>query len=121
MCKASNCTIVEVEELLEVGEIPPEQVRRVINEKLHFIFFSPPNASPHLIQIQKQFQQIHVPSIYCHRLIVGGKNYKKPFEKLILREDNENPNKETTDDPGNRIREIIARRAALEFQDGMYG
>jgi hypothetical protein len=36
MCKASNCTIVEVEELLEVGEIPPEQVRRVITKKLHF-------------------------------------------------------------------------------------
>jgi hypothetical protein len=36
MCKASNCTIVEVEELLEVGEIPPEQVRGVITEKLNF-------------------------------------------------------------------------------------
>uniref|UniRef100_A0A915CLP2 3-oxoacid CoA-transferase n=1 Tax=Ditylenchus dipsaci TaxID=166011 RepID=A0A915CLP2_9BILA len=66
MCKASKCSIVEVEEIVEVGEIAPEQV--------------------------------HIPSIYCHRL--------------------ETTKKSAT--PAEITREIIARRAALEFRDGMY-
>ncbi|CAK5064463.1 unnamed protein product [Meloidogyne enterolobii] len=85
MCKASKCTIVEVEELVEVGQILPEE--------------------------------IHVPSIYCHRIVVGEK-YKKPFEKLIFNDSSEKKDKST--DQLDNVREIIARRAALEFQDGMY-
>uniref|UniRef100_A0A1I8BRX4 Succinyl-CoA:3-ketoacid-coenzyme A transferase n=1 Tax=Meloidogyne hapla TaxID=6305 RepID=A0A1I8BRX4_MELHA len=84
MCKASDCTIVEVEELVEVGQILPEE--------------------------------IHVPSIYCHRIVVG-ENYKKPFEKLIFNDSSKKRGKSTELDS---VREIIARRAALEFQDGMY-
>nr|CAD2169927.1 unnamed protein product [Meloidogyne enterolobii] len=85
MSKASKCTIVEVEELVEVGQILPEE--------------------------------IHVPSIYCHRIVVGEK-YKKPFEKLIFNDSSEKKDKST--DQLDNVREIIARRAALEFQDGMY-
>ena len=46
MCKAAKVCIAEVEEVVEVGEIPPEQV--------------------------------HVPSIYVKRVVVGMK-----FEKRI--------------------------------------
>ena len=46
MCKAAKVCIAEVEEVVEVGEIPPEQV--------------------------------HVPSIYVKRVVVG-----KKFEKRI--------------------------------------
>jgi hypothetical protein len=63
-----------------------------------------------------------VPSIYCHRLIEAGKNYKKPFEKLIFRDSEKKKGKADEGmDQAERVREIIARRAALEFQDGMYG
>lgn len=49
-----------------------------------------------------------------------GKNYKKPFEKLIFRKDEcAESSKPVT--PAERTREVIARRAALEFQDGMFG
>lgn len=59
-----------------------------------------------------------MPSIYCHRIVVGEK-YKKPFEKLIFNDSSEKKDKST--DQLDNVREIIARRAALEFQDGMYG
>ncbi|KAL3099754.1 hypothetical protein niasHT_025276 [Heterodera trifolii] len=101
MCKASDTAIVEVEQLVEVGQIPPEQV--------------------------------HVPSIYAHRIVLG-QNYRKPFERLIHRQrsqaDGANDGKVPspasanngggTDAGGDKAREVIARRAALEFRDGMY-
>uniref|UniRef100_A0A914ED75 Succinyl-CoA:3-ketoacid-coenzyme A transferase n=1 Tax=Acrobeloides nanus TaxID=290746 RepID=A0A914ED75_9BILA len=83
MCKASKCTIIEVEEIVEVGEIKPND--------------------------------IHIPSIYCQRLVLG-KNYKKPIERpMFFKEGNEEPKT-----PAEKTREIIAKRAALEFKDGMY-
>ncbi|KAH7728577.1 succinyl-CoA:3-ketoacid coenzyme A transferase 1 [Aphelenchoides avenae] len=85
MCKAAKCSIVEVEEIVEPGEIPPNQV--------------------------------HVPSIFCHRLVLG-KNYKKPIERLTYRV--EGDGKSTPSTPAERTREIIAKRAAQEFRDGMY-
>ncbi|EGT34988.1 hypothetical protein CAEBREN_05038 [Caenorhabditis brenneri] len=84
MCKASKCTIVEVEEIVEPGVIAPNDV--------------------------------HIPSIYCHRLVLG-KNYKKPIERPMFAQ--EGPVKPSTSSAG-RSREIIAARAALEFTDGMY-
>ncbi len=75
--------------------------------------------------------QVHVPSIYCHRLVLG-KNYRKPIERLRYRLEGgaattSSPSAATGTaadlSPASRssVREIIARRAALEFQDGMYG
>uniref|UniRef100_A0A183C226 3-oxoacid CoA-transferase n=3 Tax=Globodera pallida TaxID=36090 RepID=A0A183C226_GLOPA len=96
MCKASNTSIVEVEQLVEVGEIPPEQV--------------------------------HVSSIYAHRIVLGH-NYRKQIERLVHRcrpAQDESDNKthaavvDAAEDEG-KAREVIARRAALEFRDGMYG
>jgi len=84
MCKASKCTIIEVEEIVEPGTIPPNDV--------------------------------HIPSIFCHRLI-KGKDYKKPIERPMFAQ--EGPVQEAKT-PAARTREIIAKRAALEFQDGMY-
>lgn len=84
MCKASKCTIVEVEEIVEPGVIAPNDV--------------------------------HIPSIYCHRLVLG-KNYKKPIERPMFA--HEGPIKPSTSAAG-KSREIIAARAALEFTDGMY-
>jgi 3-oxoacid CoA-transferase len=85
MCKASKCTIVEVEEIVDVGTIKPNDV--------------------------------HIPSIYCQRL-VKGQSYKKPIERLMFAEDGEKQAEDKT--PAAKTREIIARRAALEFKDGMY-
>ena len=85
MCKASKCTIVEVEEIVKPGTIAPNDV--------------------------------HIPSIFCHRLI-KGKDYKKPIERPMYAQ--EGPVKEAKT-PAAKTREIIAKRAALEFRDGMYG
>ncbi|KAE9416787.1 hypothetical protein Angca_009034, partial [Angiostrongylus cantonensis] len=84
MCKASKCTIVEVEEIVETGVIPPSNV--------------------------------HIPSIYCDRLVLG-KDYKKPIEKPMFASENgmKEPSSEVE-----KVRNIIASRAALEFRDGMY-
>uniref|UniRef100_A0A9J2P855 3-oxoacid CoA-transferase n=1 Tax=Ascaris lumbricoides TaxID=6252 RepID=A0A9J2P855_ASCLU len=84
MCKAAKVTIVEVEEIVEAGEIAPNDV--------------------------------HVPSIYCHRLVLG-KDYKKPIERLMYRKQKETMESST---PAAKTRDIIARRGALEFKDGMY-
>ncbi|CAB3405375.1 unnamed protein product [Caenorhabditis bovis] len=83
MCKASKCTIVEVEEIVEPGVIPPNDV--------------------------------HIPSIYCHRLVLG-KNYKKPIERPMFAQEGDAAKGPTKVG----AREIIAARAALEFRDGMY-
>ncbi|KAL3118349.1 hypothetical protein niasHT_002693 [Heterodera trifolii] len=97
MCKAAKCTIVEVEELVKAGELEPEH--------------------------------IHVPSVYTHRIVHGGKNYRKPFEKLVIRDEYGNTtvekqlaNNKNGDENSNgqKAREVIARRAAMEFEDGMY-
>lgn len=84
MCKASKQTIVEVEEIVEAGAIPPDDV--------------------------------HVPGIFIQRIIKGPK-YEKRVERLMTRKDSE----KTDQSPAAKMRERIARRAALEFKDGMYG
>ncbi|GFU45629.1 succinyl-CoA:3-ketoacid coenzyme A transferase 1, mitochondrial [Nephila pilipes] len=83
MCKAAKVTIAEVEEIVEIGEIPPDQV--------------------------------HVPSVYVHRVFVGEK-FEKRIERLKIKKTNNGAART----PAEKIREKIVRRAALEFQDGMY-
>uniref|UniRef100_A0A669AXL6 Succinyl-CoA:3-ketoacid-coenzyme A transferase n=1 Tax=Oreochromis niloticus TaxID=8128 RepID=A0A669AXL6_ORENI len=85
MCKAAKTTIVEVEEVVEVGTFAAED--------------------------------IHIPSIYVHR-VVQGASYEKRIEKRTVRKSQEEkpkPKKES-----DIVRERIIRRAALEFEDGMY-
>lgn len=84
MCRAAKCTIVEVEEIVPVGSIDPEQV--------------------------------HIPSIYVHRIIKGS-NYEKRIERLKLTtgESSTSGSSEAA-----KVRERIVRRAALEFKDGSY-
>lgn len=85
MCRAAKCTIVEVEEIVPVGSIDPEQV--------------------------------HVPSIYVHR-IIRGSNYEKRIERLKV---SKGPSKEAAaSSDAAKMRERIVRRAALEFQEGSY-
>lgn len=77
---AAKCTIAEVEEIVEPGDIRPDEV--------------------------------HVPSIYVNRLI-RGPGYQKRIEKRTV----------DTGAGGPKLspaRERIIRRAALEFEDGMY-
>jgi 3-oxoacid CoA-transferase len=85
MAKASKNTIVEVEEIVEAGEIKPHE--------------------------------IHIPSVYVKRLILG-KSYEKKIERLTLSDSQSSQNKEKS--KSDKVREVIARRAALELKDGMY-
>lgn len=81
--KAGKVCIAEVEELVEVGELKPDE--------------------------------IHLPGIYVNR-IVKGEKYEKRIERLTL-------SGESTAKPGKKdseTRDRIVKRAAKEFQDGMY-
>ncbi|MBN3310844.1 SCOT1 transferase, partial [Amia calva] len=85
MCKASKITVVEVEEIVDVGTFAAED--------------------------------IHIPSIYVHR-VVQGKSYEKRIEKrTVQKTQTETPKPKKESD---LVRERIIRRAALEFEDGMY-
>ncbi|KAL1116618.1 hypothetical protein AAG570_005090 [Ranatra chinensis] len=59
---------------------------------------------------------IHLPGVYISRLFQGA-NYEKRIEKLTLAKKSESSVSST---PAAKLRERIARRAALEFKDGMY-
>ena len=89
MAKASKVTIVEVEELVEPGEILPHE--------------------------------IHVPSVYVKRIIVG-KSYEKRIERLTLRDDDAGQTKEKS--KADKVRETIAREYTvqcyhLHLQEGL--
>eukprot|EP01138_Halocafeteria_seosinensis_P000683 gb/GECG01000699.1/.p1 GENE.gb/GECG01000699.1/~~gb/GECG01000699.1/.p1 ORF type:complete len:332 (+),score=49.26 gb/GECG01000699.1/:1-996(+) len=84
MAKAAKVTIAEVEEIVEAGEIDPNQV--------------------------------HIPGIYVDRLI--------KCEKLEKRIEKRTEQKDESESSGGGdlggARERIVRRAAQEFEDGMY-
>lgn len=85
VCKAAKLSIVEVEEIVDVGSFAPEDV--------------------------------HIPSIYVHRIFKGEK-LEKRIERLTIRKPEDAPSKPKKE--SDIVRETIIRRAALEFEDGMY-
>uniref|UniRef100_A0A665X9A2 Succinyl-CoA:3-ketoacid-coenzyme A transferase n=1 Tax=Echeneis naucrates TaxID=173247 RepID=A0A665X9A2_ECHNA len=85
MCKAAKTTIVEVEEVVDVGTFAAED--------------------------------IHIPSIYVQRVFQGD-SYEKRIEKRTVKKVQEQQPKPKKD--SDIVRERIIRRAALEFEDGMY-
>lgn len=87
MCRAAKCTIVEVEEIVPIGSIDPEQV--------------------------------HIPSIYVHRIIKGG-NYEKRVERLKVTKTDDSSAAGGASSEAAKMRERIVRRAALEFKEGSY-
>ncbi|XP_078070021.1 succinyl-CoA:3-ketoacid coenzyme A transferase 1, mitochondrial [Mustelus asterias] len=62
-------------------------------------------------------EDVHIPSIYVQRVIKGSQ-YEKRIERLTLRKTEACEPKPKTE--ADIIRERIIRRAALEFEDGMY-
>ncbi|EGC28663.1 hypothetical protein DICPUDRAFT_100069 [Dictyostelium purpureum] len=88
MATAAKITIAEVEEIVEAGEIKPDEV--------------------------------HLPGIYVHR-VVKGPSFEKRIERLTVQKESGAPAADAK--PKNEAavkRERIVRRAALEFEDGMY-
>uniref|UniRef100_A0A8C2H842 Succinyl-CoA:3-ketoacid-coenzyme A transferase n=1 Tax=Cyprinus carpio TaxID=7962 RepID=A0A8C2H842_CYPCA len=63
-------------------------------------------------------EDIHIPSIYVHR-IVKGDSYEKRIEVRWLDSSGQAENPKPKKD-SDIVRERIIRRAALEFEDGMY-
>ncbi|GCC19097.1 hypothetical protein chiPu_0020967 [Chiloscyllium punctatum] len=62
-------------------------------------------------------EDVHIPSIYVQRIIKGDK-YEKRIERRTLRKLGDSQPKPKTE--ADIVRERIIRRAALEFEDGMY-
>uniref|UniRef100_A0A6P7GZR2 Succinyl-CoA:3-ketoacid-coenzyme A transferase n=1 Tax=Diabrotica virgifera virgifera TaxID=50390 RepID=A0A6P7GZR2_DIAVI len=87
MAQAAKTTIVEVEEIVELGEIKPDDV--------------------------------HLPGIFVDRIILGEK-YEKRIEKVTVRKTQSSTESVIKKNPAAINRERIARRAALEFKNGMY-
>ncbi|CAF1034838.1 unnamed protein product [Didymodactylos carnosus] len=88
MCKAAKCTIAEVEEIVEIGDLKPDE--------------------------------IHVPNIYVHRIIVGEKYEKRIERRTVRKRDGKTASPTSSKKKDDTTRERIIRRAALEFTDGMY-
>ncbi|XP_065173713.1 succinyl-CoA:3-ketoacid-coenzyme A transferase, mitochondrial [Atheta coriaria] len=86
MARAANITIAEVEEIVEVGDLKPDE--------------------------------IHLPGIFVHR-IIKGPCYEKRIEKVTVTKEG-GPKSLAKSSPAALMRERIARRAAMEFKDGMY-
>jgi 3-oxoacid CoA-transferase len=84
MATAADITIAEVEEIVNPGDIKPDEV--------------------------------HLPGIYVHR-IVKSPFLEKRIERLTLEQNN---NQDKSQDEATLKRNMIVRRAALEFKDGMY-
>ncbi|EWM27362.1 3-oxoacid transferase 1 [Nannochloropsis gaditana] len=82
--RAGKVCIVEVEDLLQPGDLHPDEV--------------------------------HLPGIYVHR-IVKGPHHEKRIERLTV---TKKGSKESQGGKLNPARERIVKRAALEFEDGMY-
>ena len=87
MCKAAKITIAEVEELVEIGKIPPDLV--------------------------------HVPAIYVQRVVQGEKLIKN-IEFSTSAENASNKTNTDAKTANEHSKEIIARRTACEFKNGMY-
>ncbi|XP_066146602.1 succinyl-CoA:3-ketoacid coenzyme A transferase 1, mitochondrial [Euwallacea fornicatus] len=87
MAKAAKVTIAEVEEIVDLGSIAPDQV--------------------------------HLPGIYVDRIILGEK-YEKRIERVTVQKMSDSTESVVKRNPAAEKRERIARRAALEFKDGMY-
>uniref|UniRef100_A0A3B4ARF1 Uncharacterized protein n=1 Tax=Periophthalmus magnuspinnatus TaxID=409849 RepID=A0A3B4ARF1_9GOBI len=62
-------------------------------------------------------EDIHIPSIYVHRVVQGGSYEKRIEVRTRSKSQAEKPKPKKESDI---IRERIIRRAALEFEDGMY-
>lgn len=88
MAKAAKITIAEVEEIVNVGEINPDEV--------------------------------HLPGIYVDK-IIKGELFEKKIEKLTVQKLSDSKDSIIKKNPAAERRERIARRAALEFRNGMYG
>jgi len=64
--------------------------------------------------------QIHLPGIYVHRIIKSAKLEKRIERRTISGVSGKKAEKSPSNNEAARKRECIARRAALEFKDGMY-
>lgn len=83
--KCAKVCVAEVEELVENGTIPPDNV--------------------------------HLPGIYVHRLLIGQKFSKRIEGLRYASNESENAGVE---DEATKVRQVIGRRVAKEFRDGMY-
>ncbi|KAF1612383.1 UNVERIFIED_CONTAM: putative succinyl-CoA:3-ketoacid coenzyme A transferase, mitochondrial, partial [Eudyptes robustus] len=64
-----------------------------------------------------QPHEVHVPSVYVQRIIKGEK-YEKRIERLTLRDSSAKESEPKS--AAEKTRQIIAKRAAKEFKNGMY-
>lgn len=106
MAKAAKVTIAEVEEIVELGCIPPDQVHL-------------PGIFVDRIILGEKFEK---------RIEVGLQPHLTPsikqqhfFQRVTVQKVSDSTDSVVKRNPAAETRERIIRRAALEFKDGMYG
>ena len=107
MCKAGKVCIAEVEEIVEVGEIPPEHVH------------VPSIYVQGVLQGKSYEKRIEVG---IHSLLLSFKSdflISFPQRKTLTKPGSSSVSDKPSS-PAAAMREKIVRRAALEFRDGMY-
>ena len=83
MCKAGKICIAEVEEVVDIDEIPPGQVNmHPVSLRLSFKIDRLYTTFSHNNFIN---QQVHVPSIYVQK-ILHGQSYEKRIERVTISE-----------------------------------
>ena len=83
MCKAGKICIAEVEEVVDIDEIPPGQVNmHPVNLRLSFKIDRSYTTFSYTNFIN---QQVHVPSIYVQK-ILHGQSYEKRIERVTISE-----------------------------------
>ena len=109
MCKAAKVTIAEVEEIVENGSIPPEDVHV-------------PSIYVQRVVLGTKFEKRIEVRIHSKAFIIDLTYVNLSFlQKLTVKKGTSAGKSAAATSPAHLMRERIVRRAALEFKDGMFG
>ncbi len=105
MCRAGKVCIAEVEEIVEVGDLPADAIHV-------------PSIYVQRVVLGKSFEKrIEVISFFFEKML---STFNIFFQRKTLRTPGEAAVSDKPASPAAKMREAIVRRAALEFSDGMY-
>lgn len=109
MAKASTIAIAEVEEIVELGALNPDEIHL------------PGVYVDRVIQGEKYEKKIEVTRTIKKKQLCSHLNLKFSLQKVTIQKTEKARDSAVNKSPVAATRERIIRRLALEFRDGMYG